>query len=702
VDDSPLVVKSRSAGEDLQKKRGSRHPTHSIMESLAILIYPSYATMIQRSRLLPMSSRSLIVKACQAQKWPGCRDDTLYRLISNHSTVPILSTNFSTLEYLDLINWAYEMDVIEALTDPLESSIILDIMRALPVQDYEIEEARNASWWKEIVLAEGVRRPSSIRWKKFFDNSDDREPIAVDLPSHPNMLRYIRRTFKHFRDSYMSGTREMWPRSTHKNMSRDTRRAYETEAKETLVDVPIFGQDNWQRYYESTGIQIQGSCEIRQNWPPAQVKPRTYFAMGGTVYTRCRHLQNFFTTLVNLFSPTHHVTRLRPQRLVIDPNRGRGDRHFFIYDLSNFTSNMAEHRYFVQALAEFFLGTEVMVMDEREGPICRDLGEMLFEYEETCVSEPLLTYERFDPARTDSVPHGIASLLGIFGNLMTCTLAHFLIVSSVADDHKAVNVAGDDGILPRDDFDNLDTDTAIRHVGSYAIEKSFNGDEDAPICLKRPFEEALPGCYLLDNLTPPPIALAAAYLNPYNVDPRYTFYGLEDMTKTRRISTLGKDLLRFLQKAWRIGYTDIERLDTVLLGFQKAVVKLSGVNILGPSMNPIWPCLPSECNGASPQEIILLYSKDLPSYVPRHEDMDPEDEKRLIYAGDEILGNSSQWSGLLSKLGYLEIYDEFEDVVTYDMRLRYWYSLFVLKVVLPPKVVRIVVSRDLPSHWLRT
>jgi hypothetical protein len=592
------------------------------------------------------------------------------------------------------------MDIVEALTDPLESSIILDIMRALPVQDYELEEARNASWWKEIILAEGVRRPSSIKWKKFFDESDIREPIADDLPAHPNMLRYIRRTLTQFRNSFLDTTREMWPRSTHKNMSRDTRREYEKSANEDISQVAIFGQDDWQRYYERTGIKLGGACEMRQKWYPAGIKPRTYFAMGGETYGPCRHLQNFFTDLVNLFTPTHHVTRLRPQRLVIDPDKGKGDRHFFIYDLSNFTSNMAEQRYFVQQLGEFFIGVEVMVMDERDGPICCDLGEMLFEYEQTCVSEPLLTYERYDPSRTDSVPHGIASLLGIFGNLMTCTLAHFLIVSPVADDHRAVNIAGDDGILPKDSLDNLDTDAAIRHVGSYAIEKSFNGDEDAPICLKRPFEEALPGCHLLDNLTPPPIALAAAYLNPYNVDPRYSFFGLEHMAKTRRISILGKDLLRFLEKAWKIGYTDIERLDTVVQGFSKAVVKLAGVNIQGPSMNPIWPCLPSECNGTSPQHIILLYSKDVPSYIPRHMEMDPEDEKRLIYSGDEILGNTSKWSNLLQKLGYLEIYDEFEDIVTYEMRFKYWHSLFVLKKPLPPKVVRIVVCRDLPYHWL--
>jgi hypothetical protein len=422
--------------------------------------------------------------------------------------------------------------------------------------------------------------------------------------------------------------------------------------------------------------------------------------MGGTAYRPCRHLQDFFTSIVNLFAPTHHVYRLRPQRLVIDPNKGQGDRHFIIYDLENFTSNMAEQRYFVRALGDFLLGVEVMVMDEREGPICKDLGEMLHEYDDYCVSEPLLTYERFDPSRTDAVPHGVASLLGIFGNLMTCTLSHFLIVSPVTDGMFSTNIAGDDGILPQDEWDNLFLDNAIRHVGKYAREKCFRGDEDAPICLKRPFREQLPGCHLLDNLAPPPIALAAAYLNPYKLDPRYSSYGLESIPKRRRISTLGKDLLRFLEKAHRIGYSDIERLDTILLGFKRAVVHLAGVDIHGPSTSPIWPCLPSLCNGASPQLILLLYSQDIPSYIPVHDDCDPNEEKGLIFIGDERLVNSSKRIRLLERLGYLDVQDELVAIVTYRMRFDYWHSIFVLKKVYPPKVFRVTVIKDIPRCWL--
>lgn len=675
-------------------------PHTEIMESLAVLIYPSYAHVIQRSSLLPLSSKSLIVKACQAQKWPSDREDTLYKLMALHSDVPILSSNISTTEYVKLLDWAYEMDIVEAITDPLESCIILDIMRALPLPSWEIQEAKLASWCKEIVLAEGIRRPSNIQWRLFFNDEDPTIPIADDLPPNPGTLRSIRRVFKQLREHYTSKMQEMWPRATHKNMSRDTRREYELSSREDISDVPIFGQDDWARYYESTGIPLPGACEIRQKWYPSGVKPRTYFAMGGTAYRPCRHLQDFFTSIVNLFAPTHHVHRLRPQRLVIDPDIGKGPRHFFIYDLINFTSNMAEQRYFVRELGVFLQGVEVMVMDEREGPVCKDLGEMILEYEEFCVSEPLLTYERFDQERRDSVPHGVASLLGIFGNLMTCTLSHFLIISPVTDGLFSTNIAGDDGIVPQDEFDTLSTNNAICHVGDYAPEKCFRGDEDSPICLKRPFREQLPGCHLLDNLMPPPIALAAAYLNPYIQDPRYSSHGLADISKGRRISTLGKDLLRFLEKAHRIGYSDIERLDDVLEGFRRAVVRLAGVNVHGPSTSPIWPCQPTLCNGASPQLILLLYSRDIPSYIPVHQDTDPAEEQKLIFEGDEVLANTSKRIRLLERLGYLTIQDEFVDVVTYQMRFDYWHSIFVLKLVYPPKVFRITVVKDIPRCWL--
>jgi len=448
------------------------------MESLAVLIYPSYALLIQRSSLIPLSSRSIIVKACQAQKWPQTVEDTLYRLLSNHPDVPVKSSNLSTVEFIPLINWAYEMDIIETITDPLESGIILDIMRSLPLPDYEIEDAKNSSWWKEIRLAEGISRPSNIDWKLFFDDRDPAIPVADDLPSNRNMVRYIRRTFASIRRFYEAEMRELWPRATHKNMSRDTRRYYELSTREDISDVPIFGQDDWARHYERTGEMLQGACEVRQKWYPAQMKPRTYFAMGGETYRHCRHLQDFFTSLVNFFVPTHHVYRLRPQRLVIDPDIGRGNRHFIIYDLSNFTSNMAEQRYFVRELGNYLLGVEVMVMDEREGPICKDLGALLVEYEDVCVSEPALSYERYDSTRKDPVPHGVASLLGIFGNLMTCTLAHFLIMSAVVDDTYAINIAGDDGIVPEDEYDNLPTHNAISHVGEYAIEKCFRVPSD--------------------------------------------------------------------------------------------------------------------------------------------------------------------------------------------------------------------------------
>jgi len=240
---------------------------------------------------------------------------------------------------------------------------------------------------------------------------------------------------------------------------------------------------------------------------------------------------------------------------------------------------MAEQKHFVEQLANFFIGVEVIVVDERHGYTVRDLGEMLLEYNETCVWKPELSYERFDPSRGDPVYHGIASLLGIFGNLMTCTVAHFLTISPLISNFREANVAGDDGIFPEDELDSYTNHVALTLVGEYAREKCFRGDDEAPICLKRPFVESVPLCYLLDNVVPPSLAMTFALLHPERADPRYRFHNLSDKPLTHRLSTVGKDLLRFFSKAYSLDMNP-DRLDSIWKGFSRAVNNQTGYKVI--------------------------------------------------------------------------------------------------------------------------
>lgn len=573
-------------------------------------------------------------------------------MLSHPSVLIRMSNGFRSAPLLDLAG-IFSWDI----SDPLSSAILLDIMRALPLSFDEVQKAKVSSWNKELVLVFTKARPSQIRWELFFDDklSSLSTPIHDDLTGNPQHMANIRSHLYFFRRKYIKRRHTLYPRATHKNMSYGTRRDYEFREQVSLEDVPIFGQDDWQRYYARTGIMLDGGCEMRQKWYPSGAKPRTYFAQGGTTYSKSRFLQDFFTELANTFTPTHHDHRLNPSRL-----RGihgtTGD--FFIYDLSNFTSNMNEQKYFVEHLATFFEGVEVELLDEREGFVLSDLGEMLREYTETCVFGPLLSLERNPNFRGehDLHPHGIASLLGIFGNLMTCTVAHYLIVSPTTDGVDSQNIAGDDGNKDEDPLNNFESRVAISLVGDYADDKCYKGSDPHAVCLKRPILQQYPSLTLLENIVPPSLITSVAYLLGRNPDSRYSFIGIEGMTVNKRVSTIGKDLYRFLTSAFNKGLHDLTEVYLVYEGFTNLVQKFL-LSTIRPSLAPyFWPANPLHYDFKKDHPGLVLLT--LRSEVLFHEipllRRIPCDEQSLVTPGDIQRCNSDGRLKLLERLGYLE------------------------------------------------
>jgi len=655
------------------------------------LVYPRFSIAIQRLRYLPLSTRSILVKACQSQKWPISPDATISRLLHDEPDVAVYEHyHYFAIKPTEILQ--HLPDSFD-ITSPTDAGILLDILRSLPLNSREIDEACNKSWNTEIGLAESTSRPQTINWSLFFSAADPNTPIADDIKANPNMMRTIRRMLIGFRKYYHG--RILWPRATHKNMSRATRRDYENRFHDDLSDVPIFGQDDWERTYERTGVELGGCCEMRQRWPPGVMKPRTYFAMGGEAYRDCRFLQDFFSDLVNLFSPTHHISRLRPERLVVDPKDGTV--RYYIYDLSSFTSNMSEQKYFMDELGNFFAGVEVTVMDERRGPIAKDLGEMLEVYAKTCVRGPLLSLERFNGDET-SVPHGMASLLGIFGNLMTCTTGHFFAISPLMDNFLSGNVAGDDGIIGEDAMNSLDTHLALCHIGAYSRDKCFAGDEDAPVCLKRPFTQNIPICAIENAYIPPSLAKSHSYLVPWDVDPRFQFYDRELLSPSERVGVVGKDLLRYMSSGFDAGM-DMTGMHEVWNGYTRAVRSTTGIVIdLQGCDRPFWPASPIVLQyGIHPALHMLLYTRITEGPVFKHGEIGT-DEQAIRYQGEEEELNSSKRLKLLERLGYVTLENIVLEAVDNEFRYEYWRKK-LLKRPMGPDVYRVSVVKDIPDHW---
>lgn len=658
-------------------------------------VYPMYKNVAAGISQLPISSRSVLIKLCQAQIIPDS-DSTLGTLLDNlpPHTPPHgrYKTSIPIREYLHQLQFDP--------SDPVHAAILLDICRGVEADPMDIEKTRTQSWMKEIHLAQGTFRTDPINWQVIFseDDSDRNLPLHPLLEPNPTMARYIHITLRHLRLKLQGTT--FFSRYTHKNMSNSTRRDYQSVTKDDLQGVPIFGQDDLLRMYHRTGYFLQGDVEMRQRWYTSGAKPRTYFAMGGTTYQYSRFLQDFFTKIVDSLPMTNHKTRLRPSRLVLPISDDDEVFHWRIYDLSSFTSNCCIQRSLCYALSGFFEGCEVVCLDERVGPIARDLGEMLYEYTKICVEEPSLSLERFDPSLVDyPLRHEVASMLGIFGNLMSCTFAHSAVVSQVVADPTMYNCAGDDGLAPESMETEGLLDDAVTIVGVYERTKSFRGNEEGAICLKRPFIETYPSPTLHEFIIPPTVATAITVLTEYR-DPRYpTFEDYSEWRDVDRISVIGKDLLRFLRSAYRFQYQDVALLGSIVMGFSKLVRRHIGrfprPGCGGPDQE-VWPLNPVEYefSHVDPTKLLFLYFSNS-RIVPRKEIIDGY--PGFFFEGDQFEANSCKFLKLLEMLGYVRKEEVSFELAESD-RLTYYDDVILCSKPLPG-VYNYTVVQDVPQYF---
>lgn len=664
------------------------------------ICYPSFNLLGRALRTIPLSARSLLIKTCQAQYQPVANDGSpLSSLLSQHPPITICTSRD--------VNQSYFVGLCDILPqcevncqDPISSAIILDIIRSSPVDSQDRVNFINKGWITEVRLAETPGEPS-CDFSSLFRGGDN--PIHPSLPHNPASAYRIRRRLEVFRATMKRWRQRLYPRATHKNMSRDTRRHFEEHFQTSLEHDPIFGQDDWQRVYHETGVQIEGKVEMRQKWYPSGAKPRTYFAMGGTCYRDARHLQGFFSSLVGLFPETNNITRLRPERLRLPEN----NTSFLIYDLSSFTSNMVEQKAFCRELSAFFSGVEVEIVDEVHGLLIRDLGEMLEEYNITCVERPELSFERVPEELRpgiDNGQHERASMLGIFGNLMTCTLAHFFIISPLHAKDDSINIAGDDGIIPVNQEDESLVWSAIEIVGDCAPEKTMHSTDPGAYHLKRPIWQQDPFLLQGKNFVPPNLATSISYLSGENKDPRFHIFGLEDMGVEERVSVVGKDLSRFLQ----VCHEELKQPNPVIRydqvievyqGFSRLVKHILGFRptpqTKGRPKFYVWPVDIASYDFVANNPFLVWCIYCIPDLC-----VVSQRERKNVSWDDlrdgEAIGNSSPNLGLLERLGYVEK-DEVTKTLGYNEAVDHFYMVLRTPRLLPPKVYQYRLIRTLPE-----
>jgi hypothetical protein len=663
-------------------------------------------------RAMDLSQRTKLIKCCQAQLIPNPSDTTTLRNIMKNEE-PISSYHIS--DYITVTPTGVEQPFLDFIQDfrdiqsPVGAAIILDLARGLPLNDRDMAAAQKKGWGKEVSILETDAPEPKVNWRCFFREECADESCLPELDFHKSVrasnLR-IQQAMRNWRDRVSQGL--FYPRMTFKSMSRDTVRDYERFTGEDwdAENNPIFSQIDWQRFRMNTGYKIGGCMELRQVWYTSQAKPRTYAANGGDAYGESQFLQDPFTDLVNSLIMCNHKSRLRPGRL-----RLKQDQWLRVYDLEAFTSRMHEQKNMLNEMSLFCSGWPITVFDVYDGVTTFDLGELIWKYNQVCNYHIRTSYERIDPIFSGFIGrHCYASLLGIFGNLMTCTMGHTMVMDQVWGDDDSLNVAGDDGAIPEDESVTKIIDACSEAVGLDEPSKRFRSDEAGAICLKRPiyqFGTVLEQGYMI---IPPTMTKLAHVLYGYE-DPRYAFHD-EFMDLKDRYNVAGKEVMRFLRSA----YLACEALSTQekrdVLSYTRAISELFQIdNSIG--------CLPSCGNGAFfwPSYLQdLTFDSEVDNYfvvdplvrtiennftgsaeIPMcDKSMRVDDLSRCGFAGMYFKSTGSKHLKLLRQLGFLE-----SEIVT--VRVEGFDALEKLRNVLEHDtdvVYEFHVVEDIPIHMM--
>jgi hypothetical protein len=334
----------------------------------------------------------------------------------------------------------------------------------------EEEEAFLDSAVAELKPMETRRRPPRFNWRAIMDIDRTSEPLHRHLPANPFLNERTFNILDNLRHDYEGVT--VYPYGSKKGVS--SRSIAATNDILRSLGEPIhrhFSASELLDLWFKHGIQTSEPCEMRQKWYPTGLKPRTYYAQGSSALFASTYLRQFFNELADRFEYTNRFTRVDGSRLISKTPDGSS---FLVYDFSNFTSNFSEQFYFLTSLGEMFRGCMVALAGPDLTYSDSDLGELILEYRDVCNDQPEYYTEvvMLEFMANLDFRQIQAGFLGVYGNLMTCTVPHGIVARSLVDQDCEVGCAGDDGAIDP----ALEEDIAVRNLlelGDFAPDKVF-------------------------------------------------------------------------------------------------------------------------------------------------------------------------------------------------------------------------------------
>jgi hypothetical protein len=225
--------------------------------------------------------------------------------------------------------------------------------------------------------------------------------------------------------------------------------------RESIAEVVRTLDDHWmiaedpgttlqiERIYHRSGWKVEGPIEVRSAWTYGNLKPRIYYAQGGTVFHDSKYIQPICNIILDQFPVVHRQNRFNPPEDELEP-----DDLLMIYDFSEFTSRLDELCRFVDALADFFMDTTIEIIDTRHGRLAVNLGELLHRYNKTVnrFAECDIT-QVLEVSGDKLLFKHTTGPLGVPGNISLSTLLHGIFTTYLVQSERKSRCIGDDGKL---------------------------------------------------------------------------------------------------------------------------------------------------------------------------------------------------------------------------------------------------------------
>jgi hypothetical protein len=455
----------------------------------------------------------------------------------------------------------------DLITTPYLNGLVIALCLGSSVPATVVQRQYEISFDKEFSATQTRRRPSAWNWELLFWGNERSDSVVHPMfPSLSPLQRRFSVNISRFRNRLQNG-RIVKPHYTRRGISGETagwilHRV--NESREICYGSIRSFHNRLQRsnvtskdvihHYIRTGTWPHGRVEMRQQWKPSILTPRTYFAWGGDAIRCSTYLRNFFNDVADQFEPSHRHNRVRPTWLRCFETTQKPS--FLFYDLTSFTSWFHEQEPFLREMARFFRDVPIFLVSENLRLTETSIGQLIDQYTDNVNSFPefyvssAITDMR---GSTESCYHLTAGFLGVPGNLVTCTLAHGLAQAEGYSKPNQLQVPGDDvGCETRNDERRLDKLAVATDLGSLQYEKVYHSDE-AAVYLKRGVRLELGGVNLADMLVWP----LFPYLQKETVRLSEVDQRIRLPPATERLPRACRVLVSFMRNLWNMTKGDL-------------------------------------------------------------------------------------------------------------------------------------------------